>query len=146
MKTIVTAAAVLALATLGAGAAPARADDDVEEAEELIESTNEKCDELKKLTAEELGDSIVKGTRIESGINGAVGKLEAAIDTLKEKFDSDEKLRKTRAEARAVRSAAKDVEAVLGDITRESAIWEKWKPLEDEIEKLAEVYGLVRDE
>jgi hypothetical protein len=146
MKTIVTAAAVLALATLGAGAGPARADDDVEEAEELIGSADEKCDALKKLAAEELDDSIVKGTRIESGINGAIGKLEAAIDELKEKFDSDEKLKKTREEAKAVRSAAKEVEAALGDITRESAIWEKWKSLEDEIEKLAEVYGLVRDE
>jgi DNA repair exonuclease SbcCD ATPase subunit len=145
MKTIVTAAAVLALATLGAGAAPARADDDVEEAEELIGSADEKCDALEKLAAEELEDSIVKGTRIESSINGAIGKLEAAIDELKEKFDSDEKLKKTREEAKAVRSAAQEVEAALGDITRESEIWEKWKSLEDEIDKLAEVYGLARD-
>lgn len=145
MKTIVTAAAVLALATLGAGAGPVRADDDVEEAEELIGSADEKCDALKELAAEELDDSIVKGTRIESGINGAIGKLEAAIDELKEKFDSDEKLKKTREEAKAVRSAAKEVEAALGDITRESAIWEKWQPLENEIEKLADVYGLGSD-
>ena len=145
MKTIVTAAAVLAFATLGAGAGPARADDDVEEAEELIESVDGKCDELKKLAAEELGDSIVKGTRIESGINGAIGKLEAAIDELKEKFDSDEKLKKTLDEARAVRSAAKEVEAALGDITRESETREKWKALEEEIEKLAEAYHLDRD-
>jgi chromosome segregation ATPase len=145
MKTIVTAAAVLALATLGAGAGLARADDDVEEAEDLIGSADEKCDALEKLAAEELDDSIVKGTRIESRINGAIGKLEEAIDELKEKFDSDEKLKKTREEAKAVRSAAHEVEAALGDITRESEIWEKWKSLEDEIDKLAEVYGLARE-
>ncbi len=145
MRTMVTTGAVLALALLGGGAGPAVADDDTEEAEELIESTDGKCDELKKLAAEELGDSIVSGTRIETAVNGAIGKLEAAIDELKEKFDSDDKLRKTRDEARAVRSAAKDVAAALADISRGSEIWEKWKPLQDEIEKLAEVYDLSGD-
>ncbi len=145
MKSIVTAAVVLVLAALGPGAGPARADDDVEEAEELIGKAHEKCDELKKVAAEELGDSIVKGTRIESGINTAIGKLEAAIDELKEKFDSDDKLRKTREEARAVRGAARDVKAALADITRGSETWEKWQALAEEIEKLAEVYGLAGD-
>jgi hypothetical protein len=142
MKRFVTTVAVLALATLGAGTGTAWADDDPEEVGELVEGLQEKCDQFEEVAADELDDSILKGTRIESAIKEAIGKLAATIGELEKEFDDDDDLSETRDEARTVQGAAKDVESALDDITRESETWEKWRDLADEIDELAEAYDL----
>ena len=141
MRGNVAAATVLALIGMGMLGTSARADSR-KEVEKLIEKADEKSDDFKKLVAKELKDSIVEGTRIESGINKAVARLETAIDKLKKTFDRDEKLKKSRPEAEDVVRAAKEVDQALEDIKRSSPIWEDWQSLLKVTHALAEGYEL----
>lgn len=106
----------------------------------IIKKVEESSDKFRTEFDRQLDNSNLNGTREEDRLNRIVANYEAAIDRLRNQFDMTDNWWQSRNNVQAVMSEARQLNAMMNNLSFARKIERQWNQMRKDINKLADTY------
>ncbi len=118
-----------------------RDDDRVGRISGVVADCERRTDDFRQALRRALNDSRLDGTRREDELNESAGRLAHAMDRLRDSWNEDHDVDRSRRNVRTAIMAGRDINRTLSRHALRGHIRREWEDLREELNRLAEVFG-----